>query len=160
VSRFIELFELNHDNFFVEFSISPIKEQYSFVERIQLFRAVKKISITLYPSNPNFAERWQSIDERMRRNNVTKYKETQENNRTGEHLVIDEETESKFLMSEDGYGVSSATGIDENGNENTITTEEGNKHISTNVNSSMESVSEILQYLQDTLASIIRRTLS
>lgn len=158
IKRFVELFETNHDNFFTEFSISPIKEQYSFIERIKMFKAVKKITITLFPSNPNYADRWRNIDERLRSNHITKYREVQENNKIGENIIIDEETESKFLMSEDGYGVSNAAGIDENGQENAISTEDTNKHVALPVNVDLNNVVDVLQTVADTLQDIVKRT--
>ncbi|MEQ9230981.1 MAG: hypothetical protein RIF46_09865, partial [Cyclobacteriaceae bacterium] len=110
--KFCQLFERNHDNFFTEFALSPIKEQYSFVEKIKTFKSIKRVNITLYPSNPNFSDRWQEIDERLRSNDIAKYREIQENLNPESSIKIDDQTESKFLMSEDGYGDSNATGVD------------------------------------------------
>lgn len=157
-SRFMELFEENHDNFFTEFVISPIKEQYSFVERIKEFKAVKKISIMLYPSNPHFADRWRGIDERLKSNNISRYREIQENNKSGENIKVDTETENKFLMAEDGYGNSSASGIDEKGEENTISTTDDSKHVSKSINFEITQVPEILKELYQTLKTVIART--
>lgn len=158
VNRFTELFKKNYDDYFIELSITPIKEQYSFIETIRKFRAVKQISITLFPSNPNFADRWKVIDERLRNNHITKYKETQENNISGQNIRIDEETENKFLMAEDGYGESHASGIDENGNERTISTKDEVKHISKQIPPDMDKITDVLLVIAETLQTIVNRT--
>lgn len=156
--KFQLLFEQNHDNFFTEISLSPIKEQYSFIEKIKAFKALKKISITLYPSNPNFAERWRNIDERMRRNCVDKYRETQENQKPNANIIIDEETENKFLMAEDGYGECDAYGINDIGEEKHISTKDTVKNVSTNLPDETTKALDILYNISETLKDIIKRT--
>jgi len=158
IDKFCQLFEKNHDNFFTEFHISPIKEQYSFIETLRKFKYVKKIGITLYPSNPNFSDRWQSIDERLRRNNIEKYRETQENSKPEGDINVDKETENKFLMSEDGYGESNASGINEAGKEKTISTKHSEKIVSKSVPRDLDRAIDILGNVTDTLKEIINRT--
>ncbi len=156
--KFRLLFEQNHDNFFTEILLSPIKEQYSFIEKIKAFRSIKKISITLYPSNPNFAERWRSIDERMRRNGVDKYRETQENQKPHANIMIDEETENKFLMAEDGYGECDAYGISDTGAERHISTKDAVRNVSTSLRDETTTALDILYNISETLQDIIKRT--
>lgn len=156
--KFCSLFEENHGNYFTEFYISPIKEQYSFIEKVHSFKSIKKIAITLFPSNPNFAERWRNIDERLRRNNIKKYKETQENIKPEESIIIDEETESKFLMSEDGYGESNASGITTEGVEKTISTKDSQKIISKSIPNDMSAAIDVLRIVAETLQDIVSRT--
>ena len=151
IEKFSKLFIENHDGFFTEFNISPIKEQYSFNEKIKQFRSIKKITITLFPSNPNFADRWKPIDERLRNNHISKYKEIQENFKSDSNIVVDEETEIKFLMSEDGYGESSAKGINEDGIEKTISTKDSDRVISKEVPNSIDKALDILLVVTDTL---------
>lgn len=158
IDKFCKLFEENHGNFFTQFYISPIKEQYSFSEKVRSFRTLKKIVITLFPSNPNFADRWKNIDERLRKNNISKYKETQENPKPESSIIVDEETESKFLMSEDGYGESNATGINENGFEQTISTKDSEKIVAKAVPNDLEKALDILKIVAETLQEIIKRT--
>lgn len=158
IDKFCKLFELNHGGFFTEFHIAPIKEQYSFIERVQKFKAIKKIVITLFPSNPNYAERWRNIDERLRRNNINKYKEIQENTKPEANILIDEETESKFLMSEDGYGESTASGINEEGIEKTISTKNSEKIVSKAVPNDIDKAVDVLKIVVETLQQIIIRT--
>jgi hypothetical protein len=158
IDKFCKLFEGNHGNYFTQFYISPIKEQYSFIEKVRSFKAVKKIVITLFPSNPNFADRWKSIDERLRRNNISKYKEIQENTKPESQIIVDEETESKFLMSEDGYGKSDATGITENGEEKTISTKDSEKIVTKPVPNDLQKAVDVLRIVAETLQEIVNRT--
>lgn len=156
---FIKLFEKNYDNFFTELSISPIKEEYSFVEKIKSFKSIKKITINLYPSNPRWNERWKKVDERLRANGIDQYRETQVNNKPESNILVDDETESKFLMSEDGYGKSSATGITSEGEEKTISTKDSLKTVYHNVQ--LDSVIhpiDILKYVYEKLKQVIERT--
>ncbi|MCP4551600.1 MAG: DUF4747 family protein [Bacteroidetes bacterium] len=157
--KFALLFEQNHDNFFTEFSISPIKEQYSFIEKIKTYKAVKRISITLFPSNPNYSDRWKSIDERMRDIGIDKYREIQEANKPNANIKIDDETENKFLMSEDGYGECDAFGITENGDEKRISTRDRLKNIHSTIPDEIANRAlDILQNVSETLNEIIKRT--
>jgi len=155
---FSKLFEQNHDNIFTSFNISPIKERYSFIERVRRYRAIRRILITLFPSNPNFDERWQKIDERLRNNNIEKYKEIQENNSPNGRIIVDDETESKFLMAEDGYGQSRVSGTDENGNQKTISTNDNEKNVFESVPSETDSPATLLELVYTTLMEIIERT--
>lgn len=158
IDKFCKLFEQNHGNYFTQFYISPIKEQYSFIEKVRSFKAIKKIVITLFPSNPNFADRWKSIDERLRKNNINKYKEIQENTKPESQIIVDEETESKFLMSEDGYGKSDATGINENGEEKTISTKDSEKIVTKPVPNDLQKAVDVLRIVAETLQEIVNRT--
>lgn len=157
-NKFVKLFEENHDNFFTELTLSPIKEQYSFIEKIKTFKSVKQISITLFPSNPNFADKWRAIDERLRNNEIDKYKEIQENFKPNANIKIDEETENKFLMSEDGYGECKAIGITQEGEEKKISTKDNQKNIYSNIPVNYNQALDILQNVSDTLKEIIKRT--
>ncbi len=158
IDKFCKLFQQNHGNYFTQFYISPIKEQYSFIEKVRSFKAIKKIMITLFPSNPNFADRWKSIDERLRRNNINKYKEIQENTKPESQIIVDEETESKFLMSEDGYGKSDATGINEKGEEKTISTKDSEKIVTKQIPNDLEKAVDVLRIVSETLQDIVNRT--
>ena len=158
IDKFCKLFQQNHGNYFTQLYISPIKEQYSFIEKVRSFKAIKKIMITLFPSNPNFADRWKSIDERLRRNNINKYKEIQENTKPESQIIVDEETESKFLMSEDGYGKSDATGINEKGEEKTISTKDSEKIVKKPIPNDLEKAVDVLRIVSETLQDIVNRT--
>ena len=159
ITKFCKLFEINYNNFFVQMNISPIKEQYSFLERAKSFKGIRKIVITLYPSNPSNAELWRSVDERLRDNNITKYKEIQENSKPGSKINIDEETNKKIIMSEDGYGVSTVSGTDENGNERTISTKDSLKIIYKNIPRNAQGhFPGIFMSVLDVIEEILNRT--
>lgn len=159
VRMFNELFRINHEGQDYEFSISSIKEQYSFIQHVQTMREIKKISISLVPSNPNNADLWRDTDERLQNNNITKYREIQESNTT-EGLIIDEETIAKIAMSEDGYGTAEASGQDENGNPISITTKTRDQEITQNLPDHIErsGMSNIINYLSRTFERIRQRT--
>lgn len=157
-NKFSALFEKNHNNFFIVFNIIPIKEKYSFLEQVKSLKHLKKITITLFPSNPNFSERWKKIDERLRNNNISKYRETLENTKDAMNLKVDEDTESKFLMSEDGYGVSTAHGITEKGELKTLSTSDKSKLVSIVLPPDMKQIIDILEYVSESLHEIIKRT--
>lgn len=102
-------------------SISEINKEYSFVEKVKAVKKIKKISISVVPSNPHFSERWEKIDERLKQLRIDVYRETQQSN-SNEGIIIDEETEALFLMAEDGYGNSVVQGENEFGNRVTLST--------------------------------------
>jgi hypothetical protein len=157
--RFIELFEENYESDDVwDFSIAPITEEYNFSERIKGLAIIKKIIINLVPSNPNNADLWEEVDERLRNNRITNYKEIQENKNDGQSIIIDSETESKFYMSEDGYGVSTAKGIDEVGNPTTISTKDSNKWAKVSIPKDIDGLRAIIEACQNMLNDIVRRT--
>lgn len=159
VRMFSELFNINHVSQNYEFSLSSIREQYSFIEQVQNLREIKRVSISLVPSNPNNADLWRDTDERLQNNNITKYKEVQESNNP-EGLVIDKETIAKMAMSEDGYGVAEAIGQDINGNSITITTKTRNQEIVQNLPDHVEQsgLTNIINYLRQTFERIKQRT--
>jgi hypothetical protein len=159
IVAFSKLFEMNHDHFFTTFHVSTIKERYSFMERVRQFKLIKLVSMTLFPSNPNFDERWESIDERLRQHEITRYREIQENKSSNGSVKIDEETSNKFLMSEDGYGSSRVSGIDGNGRYKTISTKDVDKSIFEEIPTDLNSFTQILEKGYDTLQEIIERTL-
>ena len=152
---FSELFETNYDNMFVQFRIDPLLDKYAFLEEVKKFISVKKVTIDLVPSNPHYADRWQRIDERLKKANVSNYKEVLENKRDGEGIIIDDEVENGFLMSEDGYGESKVEGITDKG-ERVITTKKNNKQIKVKASNTGDLVT-VLTQLRATLQEIINR---
>jgi hypothetical protein len=104
-------------------SMSPINFEYSFVEKVEAIKKIKRITITIVPSNPHFGEHWEKIDKDLKDRNISLYKEFQQN-KTDKGIEIDEETKAKFLMSEDGYGDSIVEGENELGNPVTVSTQQ------------------------------------
>lgn len=127
MSKFPELFVENYGHFFVEFHLESIVDRYSFVERVKRFKTLRKITINLTPSNPHSPDLWKPFDDWMVAHHIDGYTEIQQNKSGGSGIVVDGATERKFLMAEDGYGRSTATGIDENGKRNTISTRNSEK---------------------------------
>ncbi|MDB5125169.1 MAG: hypothetical protein JWP94_3298 [Mucilaginibacter sp.] len=156
-NKFTELFEKNFKNFFVNFTTSPIIEQYSFLEEVKKFQTTKNITINLVPSNPRFSERWKNIDERLRTSHITNYKEVLENKLKGS-ILIDKETESKIYMSEDGYGEASAEGITIQGEEKKISTKKANKVTKKPIPTEITDPQVILTLLSPILDEITKRT--
>lgn len=122
---FSKLFTINngYDDKKKIISISAINTEYSFVEQVKLLKKIKRIDITVVPSNPHYSEEWESIDKDLKERNISLYRETQES-KSNKGIVIDDETNAKFLMTEDGYGNSTVLGENEFGNLNTISTKQ------------------------------------
>lgn len=157
---FKELFDINNKGKYYDFSMTSITEQYSFVDKVSTLSRIKKIKITLVPSNPRNADIWRSMDERLRKNNISRYNEVQETSRP-EGIILDDETKSKMYMSEDGYGVSTAMGYDESGDIVSLTTKQSNKEVVTELPSEVESsgnFDKIFGYFSSTFDKISERT--
>lgn len=157
---FKELFDINNKDKYYDFSMTSITEQYSFVAKVETLKTICKINITLVPSNPRNADIWKNMDERLRNNNISRYRETQETNRP-EGIKLDDETKSKMYMSEDGYGVSIASGYDDSGSIVTLTTKQSNKEVVTELPVDIESnggFDKIIGYLRGTFNKISERT--
>lgn len=157
---FKELFNINNKGKLFDFSMTSITEQYSFVDKVATLKNINKVVISLVPSNPRNADIWKDMDERLRNNNITKYKEVQETFRPG-GITIDEETKSKMYMSEDGYGESFASGTDALGNKVSITTKQHNKEVFTELPHEIENKGDfksIINFLIGTFDKISERT--
>lgn len=160
ISRFKELFIENHkEKRSVLINISGIVEQYSFLERVKHFKKIEKITLNLVPSNPHFADRWEIVDERFRKLNIGKYKEIQET-KNKEGIIIDEETESKILMSEDGYGDTLVLGKDENNILTKISTKSKNRTVTLDVPKNIleQGIVSVINFMEKTISKIKDRT--
>lgn len=158
--RFKELFVENHkEKGTVLIDISGIIEQYTFLEKVKELKKVEKIILKLVPSNPRFSDRWKSVDERLRENNIGKYKEIQET-KSNLGIKIDDETESKILMSEDGYGDTEVYGKDENNTETLLTTKSKERVVSVDVPKNIFALGlvAVINYMDKTLNRIKERT--
>ncbi|MGX7687030.1 DUF4747 family protein [Flectobacillus roseus] len=157
IDKFCTLFERNHGGFLVEMYIETIKEQYSFLEKLNSFQRIEKIEMTLFPSNPNHGEMWKDVDIKLRNNNISKYKEIQENKKNTS-IIVDNETKSKILMAEDGYGATKASGINEHGRPDKISTNRNEKTISIPIVNQIDNAKEIITLVSNTLSEVISRT--
>ncbi|TBX67484.1 DUF4747 family protein [Flavobacterium silvisoli] len=157
--RLLEIVRENNPERNYDFSIRAITEEYSFVERVRTLRKINKITISLVPSNPRFSDRWRNVDERLRELHITSYKEIQES-RSSEGIEIDEETESKMAMSEDGYGKSVASGFDETGRLITIATDQRNQEVSQDLPHSVEErgFRSVIEHVTEKFNDIAART--
>lgn len=156
-----ELFAINQKGKEYDFEISTISEKYSFIEKVKEINSISKVSITLFPSNPSNADLWRSIDERLQENNISRYKESQESLKGKEGIVIDEITNAKFAMSEDGYGQADVVGKDKNGIPISITTKHKTKEITEVLPNNIEKqgFKSIINYLSKTFNKIKQRTI-
>ena len=77
-TRFVEVFELALQNFFVNAEIQSIEEQFKFMDELRAFAAVHQVSIYLHPSNPSSRDIWRDLDQRIRAINSSSYKEKYE----------------------------------------------------------------------------------
>jgi hypothetical protein len=157
VNLFSDLFEQNHDKFFVEFRIQALLEKYAFLDELKKFITVKRVKIKLVPANPRFSDRWKSIQDRMVENNISNYEEFYENRRENESIKIDDSMRNGMLMSEDGYGESQVYGITNEG-EKTITTNDKQRQVKRKAPSNTDDLVVILERLRGTLKELIERT--
>ena len=155
---FTELFEKNSKQE-LKIDISPITEENEFFNRIKEFKEIKKVVINLVPSNPSSRDVWKDIDDRLQSDRITNYKEILENKKTGEGILIDDVTESKFRMSEDGYGVSELDGVDNEGSHLHLSTKDSNLHVKISLPYGIEDVRELLYHLKDKIQDIYLRTI-
>jgi hypothetical protein len=157
---FSELFNKSFtEDFMVSFQIDTLKERYSFIEKVKELKHINKISIILIPSNPRFSPYWEEMDERLRKGNITKYKEIQTSNKAV-GIKVDEITESKFMMAEDGYGESSAVGTDKDGRTITFSTrtKEQDESQPLPIDVKRGGIGVILNHISGKLANIMERT--
>lgn len=158
--RFRELFIDNHKEKRTAYiEISEIVEQYTFLEKVKSLKEIERISLILVPSNPRFADRWEAVDERLRENNIGRYQEIQEaKNRGG--IIVDNETEDKILMTEDGYGSAKVKGIDQNGVPTNLTTKRNERAVSADVprNIINQGMVAVVNFLAGIIKKIKERT--
>lgn len=159
-NRFRELFIDNHkEKRTAFFDISEIVEQYTFLEKVKSLKEIDRISLILVPSNPRFADRWKDVDERLRENNIGRYQEVQQTKNRG-GIIVDEETEDKILMSEDGYGTATVKGIDQNGVPTILTTKNKERVVTADVPRNIvdQGIVSVVNYLSKIIQKIKDRT--
>lgn len=154
---FANLLELNGTNN-LKISVAPITNENAFFSRIDEIKHIKRITIDLVPSNPSNRDIWKSLDERLKRDNITNYRETQENKAPGGSINIDEETKSKMIMTEDGYGKATVEGQDQDGEYVKISTDDTDKHVSKRINFDFSQVTDYISSLVLVFQEIVKRT--
>lgn len=110
------------DSFDVDSLIYPINYEYQFRSFLQKMKRIDKLTFNLTPSNPNNRETWQNIDDKLNKMNVKKYKE-EFLAKDGSSLELDDESDAKITMAEDGYGKATGQGIDSDDNDVVVSTE-------------------------------------
>jgi hypothetical protein len=151
--RFLTILATGVQNDRSPISITPITESYTFLNRIKEIIQIKKITIKLHPSNPNNRDRWKTVDDKLKNDNITDYKEVLENKTPGGSINVDEETTAKIMMGEDGYGKTIAEGIDEKGERISITTASSEVQAKADIESKVDIEEEIIE-LQTKTAEI------
>jgi Domain of unknown function (DUF4747) len=121
-NRFSEIIEKYNQGIFIEAIMYTVQEEVDFSEMFAQFKSIKKISLVLHPSNPNFRNRWKGYDDRIKAIGATEYKENYITKKEEGTLKPDTEIEDKIVMAQDGYGTASASGIKNDGEEGTIST--------------------------------------
>ncbi len=154
---FEELFEKNSKTQ-LKITISPITEPNVFFNRIKEIKVIKRIEIKLVPSNPSSRDIWKKMDEKLHNDKITNYKEILENKNPGEGIIIDDETQSKFLMSEDGYGKSTVEGLDNKGDNIQVSTKDSNLHVRVFVSNAIDDLKDLIIHLKDKIHDIFLRT--
>jgi hypothetical protein len=99
------------------------------------------------------------VQERLLSQNIDEYKEVQINNSDDAGILLDDDTERKFLMSEDGYGRSTASGIDEDGDQSMISTIDSEQDVQEILPTQVDDPVAILELVIEKLRTIINRTL-
>jgi len=95
----------------------------------------------------------------MKQYGIDTYSEIQQNKTDGASLIVSPETEQKFLQSEDGYGRSTATGNDQQGDEVTISTRDSEQDAHENLPNDEDEPEAIMNLVNDKLAELKKRTL-
>lgn len=143
------------DSFNVDSEIYPVNEEYEFMDFIKTMTRLEKLVISLTPSNPNNRDIWENTDDRLNAMNVKKYKEEM-TARKNQSIEVDELTESKIVMSEDGYGKATGHGIDEDGNNVTVSTDSKESVMKKTINKDL-SPREQHFFIRDVFDKIIKR---
>ncbi|MBR9916050.1 MAG: DUF4747 family protein [Algicola sp.] len=110
------------DTFDSDSLIYPINNEYEFLDFVKKMRSINKLTINLTPSNPNNRDLWKDVDDKLNEMNVKIYKETFTATK-GKSLNLQDEEESKIHMAEDGYGKAFSEGVDQDGNEVSVSTD-------------------------------------
>ncbi len=110
--RFAQIFEEANERFMVQAELQLIQEEYGILEAIKQFDCIRRITISLHPSNPSNRHIWERTDERLKAMRAEKYREEYATNSAEGMLVPDEgEVYGDILMAHDGYGKAEIEGV-------------------------------------------------
>lgn len=159
INRFKATFE--EGRLMVQVNIETIDERHKVLDDLSRFETLLSISVSLHPSNPRSARRWEAVDKSFHEAGIVKYREQYDAkiDKGGidlEKLKERTDIEAKVTMAEDGYGKADATGVIE-GKVKKISTRDN--PISKVVIDDTEDRSGALHELQETFRSIWHRIL-
>tara|TARA_R110000868_G_scaffold355726_1_gene617291 strand:- start:4995 stop:5807 length:813 start_codon:yes stop_codon:yes gene_type:complete len=143
------------DTFNVDSEIYPINQEYEFMNFIKTMSRLETLIINLTPSNPNNRDIWKNTDDRLNEMNVKKYKEEM-TVKKNQSIEIDELTESKIIMAQDGYGKAIGSGKDLDGNDVTVSTDSKESVMKKKINKDL-SPTEQHFFIRDVFNKIIDR---
>lgn len=152
--RFADLIEVSREEGFIRASIESITDEYEIFEQLEKFQAIRDLAVSLHPSNPNTNPDWDEIDEDLKEKNVDTYTEKFHSD-DGLNVRDDEEVRSKLSMANDGYGRGEFEGIDEDGEEKKVATED--QPATTEVPRTEDDPQSILEHLYSPIQSIMGR---
>lgn len=113
---FARLFEMGHDNFFVNAQIETIDEGIRIEEAIRTFEVVRKVSFDIHPTNPSNRDTYKRVDERLKRLKAEKLKQIIETDNEGglnKDALLEDDTYRSLVMATDGYGNGAIYGVTE-----------------------------------------------
>jgi len=109
---FKKLFEEIYEHLFFQLIFDTINEPYDLKSVITQFSSIKRVEISLIPSNPRFNDNWEKSQKRLNDLNATHSREIITNINPEESLNLETpEMSEKFSMANDGYGDVSVRGI-------------------------------------------------
>lgn len=127
--RFQEVIEAAYGGFFVRCELDPISDLRSFLTKLNALEKITELSAKVHPTNPLFGRLWEDLDKYVKDRNADQVT-VHETSSSGLHTKIKELiagilknkkwapetpasiTDAAILMAADGYGVGSATGIE------------------------------------------------
>lgn len=132
-NRFEEIIKSYYDGFFVDCKLDPISDLRKFLDKLIAIDKITEINAKVHPTNPLFGRLWSDLDDYVKRRNADVLEVHEKSNSGLKTRIKDlikgilkdnswkpakkaDLTDAAILMAADGYGIGSATGID-NGNE-------------------------------------------
>lgn len=152
--RYSELIQESRGIGFLQAEVQAITDQYQIFEQLEKFQKVTNLRVSLHPSNPNISPRWDEIDEDLKRKNAQRY--TEELDAGEGSLNVDDEARQKLSMANDGYGKGRIRGLDENGEQKEVATDDQPTTAEVPREEGL-SPSEILKYLGGKVRAIMDR---
>ena len=113
LKQFEEIFNFGIQSIETSVEINPIKDNYSFYEKLQQLSEIKEISLAIIPTNPDADDIIRDIDEKLKKQNVRQKTILYLSKPGG--IQLDEEIKKNSVYTDKGYGRGRALGKDKNG---------------------------------------------